>query len=533
MKNKIFASEGGIRHWLSALILSAAFAGTQAAYLSLGTGRHRLPPAAGAVLSFAAAFLFLLYLFNYCDRIDHSRPSDGRDQNAKAPGDRKKSLVLAATGLLLTWGIYYLMCFPGNITWDTGVSILYHLGIDRSNVNNPYFQNIIFGCAYQFGEALGNPKIGVAAFCTLQFLSYLAVLIYILPKVLRFFPAAGKALLALYALVPAFPIYALTMGKDSNFALAILVYVVLTLEMTGDPETFFAGRARPVILGISVLLIGLFRNKASTIPAAAILLFVLLAWRKKKAVIFAVTVCALTLFVCHILPPVLGVPKGNIKEALSIPMQQTAYYVRYYPDEVTEEERRAIEGVVPYNALDKYDPAISDPIKKQFKKEPTNQELAAYFGTWFAQMRKHPTAYLKAFYLQTYGYYTPAADRTDVKLHTFVGFRLKKVTYQKTKIKGNKNPLLKYVRELDDAVMHLPLYHYFSKIGLYFWLLVICVVRIFQTRRYRYLTCCAPALMIMIGCLFSPVNGYYRYAFSMILCTPILFVYIFLKKCEF
>ena len=46
--------------------------------------------------------------------------------------------------------------------YDTGTSILWSLGIDRSNVNNPWFQNLLFGGVYRLGRLLGDPNRGVA-----------------------------------------------------------------------------------------------------------------------------------------------------------------------------------------------------------------------------------------------------------------------------------------------------------------------------------------------------------------------------------
>ena len=39
-------------------------------------------------------------------------------------------------------------------------------------------------------------------------------------------------------------------------------------------------------------------------------------------------------------------------------------------------------------------------------------------------------------------------------------------------------------------------------------------------------------LMVFIGCLLSPVNGYFRYAFPMVLCVPLLFVQTMLPQEE-
>lgn len=432
--------------------------------------------------------------------------------------------------LCLVWGVYYYMCFPGNIIYDTGDSILYHLGIDRNNVNNSYFQNIVFGNAYLFGKALGDPKIGIAVFCTLQFVSYLVVLSYLIDRIGKLSVLMRNLVLIWYLMVPAFPIYSMTMAKDSNFALVVLLYTGLTFEMVKDPDAFFAGRVRPVLLGVSVVLIGLFRNYAHVVPTAAILCVSFFVFKNKKSRTFAISIAAITCFMVYIFPALTNAPKAQIREALSVPIQQTGYYVNHYRDEVTPEEYEKINAIVPFEALEYYDPSISDPIKNHFKADPTGEELRGYFEAWFSQFVKHPDAYLHAFYLKSYVYYIPNSDKSDVKAHVFSGFYVSNEDKPRLGLYESGSEYVDLVKSIDTDVMNIPIYGLFSKIGLYTWLLLIGIARIIQMRKFSFFACIAPAIMIIVGCLFSPVNGYYRYAYSMILSIPIIFANTILVK---
>ena len=44
-----------------------------------------------------------------------------------------------------------------------------------------------------------------------------------------------------------------------------------------------------------------------------------------------------------------NIEPGGIQEALSLPFQQTARYVKEHEEEVTQEEKEAIKGVLAYN----------------------------------------------------------------------------------------------------------------------------------------------------------------------------------------
>ena len=67
--------------------------------------------------------------------------------------------------LLVCWMPWGVFCFPGNLPWDAGTSIAWFLNLDRSNVNNPWFQNLWMGLFFQAGNLLGLPKLGIYLYC--------------------------------------------------------------------------------------------------------------------------------------------------------------------------------------------------------------------------------------------------------------------------------------------------------------------------------------------------------------------------------
>lgn len=67
---------------------------------------------------------------------------------------------------------------------------------------------------------------------------------------------------------------------------------------------------------------------------------------------------------------------GSIREALSLPFQQTARYALEYGNEITEEEAAVISNILDYEHLaENYNPRISDPVKRTFNKNATREEL--------------------------------------------------------------------------------------------------------------------------------------------------------------
>ena len=92
---------------------------------------------------------------------------------------------------------------------------------------------------------------------------------------------------------------------------------------------------------------------------------------------------------------------------LSIPFQQTARYVRDLEDDVTPEEKAAINAILPYEELGElYNPELSDPIKNRMK-SVTVDEFKHYLNAWLAMGLRHPGVYIQATLNNTYSYFYP------------------------------------------------------------------------------------------------------------------------------
>lgn len=435
----------------------------------------------------------------------------------------KKLFVLVSLTVFLLWVPYVIMCFPGNITFDTGTSIMYFLNISRENVNNPFFQTFLYGCAYKMGVLLGNVDIGVFFYDFIQLCAYVLVISYsvvlLRKKKVPEYLLIGVVLL--YGLLPVFPVYAFCMGKDSNFALCLMIFCILIFELFSDNQVFFDNNKKVILFFITAILLGLLRNQAYLIVVICLCgCYFIQSTRKNKKILR--TIIFWVLVVNLVLPRLVQVPKTDISENLSVPLQQTAYYVNQYADEVTKEEQEIINEVVPYETMQLYNPGISDPIKNQFVDSADKKALFNYFKIWCKHLIKHPTAYLKAYYYGSYAYYSPDAERSDLKSHIFPGNALDVNVYKKTQLKPNITIGVKLVKKIDSMVTKMPIIGLFQKIGIYSWVVVLMFFYLVSKKKYKYVLCISPLLFVFMGDCCSPVNGYFRYAFPMILSVPVI-----------
>jgi hypothetical protein len=98
-----------------------------------------------------------------------------------------------------------------------------------------------------------------------------------------------------------------------------------------------------------------------------------------------------------ILLPSWNIAPAGKQETLGVLFQQTARYISEYGDEVTDEERAAIDAVLPYETIvSSYDPLKSDELKWTFNQNCTSEEISAYTKCWFSMLLKHPGVYFAA-----------------------------------------------------------------------------------------------------------------------------------------
>ena len=419
--------------------------------------------------------------------------------------------------LFVFWIPIIMCCLPGNMMWDTGSGISQFLKVDYVTPNNPYFLNFLFGSVVYIGQLLGNANIAVMIYCLLQS----GITIFLLANGIcgmgRINQYAGYFLLIFYGLVPVYSIYSMSMSKDSCLAAAVLLYVVLALQSFREQD-FWQNDRNTLMFSLSILLMTLTRNHSGWVPAIVFVLYSVFVLKQKNMIIKSTAVLLLVAFFALFLPAALRIPPTESKEGMSIPLQTMAYYAKTHPEDVSEEDKAVISQVLPYETMiESYDPWIADPIKNiaNFSGETTGP----FIRLWFQKLLRHPETMAEGFYKSTYIYVSPA-EYCTVKLHVWIGYE---IANQGALGLSNNNPNRSTLRDYFNGWLETPVIHLFVKIGLFSILLGVCILLMIIFKQGRYMLCIAPLLMIFIGCLLSPVNGYYRYAYPMIIGIPVLF----------
>lgn len=449
--------------------------------------------------------------------------------------------------LALAWLPYLIAYYPGIFMGDTGAQISQYFQLpngtsnylnlisDTQLINNhhPVLHTVLMGTAVKIGRMLGSDNLGIFLYTLFQYLCMAAALAYGISylknlKMPRWFQGGILGLTALY---PVFPRYAVLLSKDTLFSSCVLVFEIFLIRLVR--EEIKISKKEGILFLLTMLGVMMLRQNGLYVVVFSLPVLLLEKDRRKRrktALLFCGAI-VLYLSYTHILFPALDITPGSRREMLSVPFQQTARYVRDYADEVTEEERDAIDRVLDYDTIGEvYDPNISDPVKKTFHEDADSEDLKAYFKVWFQMFLKHPVCYIKATLNNYYGYFYMGNDDTDRRTRYYESFSTKCMEeridnkgfdfHHVDAFKGAR----KFLEMVSELVLHSPMLTIIQASAFYTWLILLGTGYLLMLKRYRYIVILLPAFSILLVSFVSPVNGtiYFRYMLALMFVTPVL-----------
>lgn len=429
-------------------------------------------------------------------------------------------------GLLLCWLPWFVCLFPGTVSNDSISQLKELMGLVPASNANPVFQTWLLGAFRTVGLWLGSADAGVALYCMAQ-AALLAWLLGALLADLRQSPAPRWLVwlsFAFYAVCPVFPVFAFCVGKDTNFAMAVLFLSLMVKRMTDRS----GGMAQAAGLCMAAVLCTLLRNPG--VYLALLTLALLLGWtlrRERRAcglwrLPALAGACVLAVYgALHLLIlPGLEIAPTPESENYSLPLQQVARVAA--GDGLTPEQARAVEGVLPVAQLKAaYNGELSDPVKALWKSEATEAQKRAFWRAWPGIVLDHPMTCLSATFHNTYGYLCPGYMST-IKPTLLIGDQSTRTASVKGLYDYSVNPMSERLKTLTDRLAQNPLYRIAVSPGIYGWITLLVAAVLLHRGGCGRLLCAVPALFTLAGCMLSAVNGYFRYAMPLYLCAPLL-----------
>lgn len=441
---------------------------------------------------------------------------------------------------------YLIAYYPGLMIWDTGSSIAQFYGFKTHVVSistNPdailsnhhmILLTFLMGGAVKLGELLGSQNFGFFLYTLAQ----VALTNFIVAYGLWSFRekcARGIWLTALvvYALLPVFSIWQLTVSKDAIFSAFALLLVLLLYRLVESEGQALRGKKYTAALLATNLMVILTKPQGVYISLITFgVLAVVFRKQWKKVLLLGVLpgVLYLTIFTGMILPA-LNVAGSGKQEMWGFAFQQTARYVCYHGEEVTQQEQEAINAVLPYDQLTElYTPTSQDPVKFAYKQQATKQDLSRYLCVWAKMFFKHPETYICATfnnvkYLfvpnleQPYSYFPVTLESSEI-LNEHDVFELRNVKIQ---------PFYSVISAANEKLATTPVIMLIYQACFYVWLTVAGCVLLLIKRNYRALLCLIPLILSVLILVIAPVVEI-RYVLLPVYCASILVIMALERK---
>lgn len=420
------------------------------------------------------------------------------------------------------------MFWPGSVDWGSWGQISQVLGVQEMTAHHTVLSTWLHGWLFRLGRALGSDNLGVFLYIVLQFL----VCAWVFGQVTAFAARLGcsrgvqYAVTAFFVLDPIWGAFIQTQVKDTLYTGLFVLFVLKTADLLLFPQEWQGNRPRLTAYAVLGVLCCLLRKNGiyAVVPMLLASAFTVSEKRLRRPVLAVLlAVCIGSFGFDTFTEKVLDIPAGSVGEALSVPMQQTARYIRDYGNEVTDDERTAIEKVLDYDAIaQSYMPELSDGVK-QYYKNPGKGDLARYMLVWAKMLLKHPVCYFEATHANSHGYYTITKCRAINDYYTFNNDICMEMSEMNVHYL-DKSGYLRYafVQAL-SAFEKLPLVGLTTSIGFMAWLTAVLGLWLARCKA-------KPVLPVFIGlgifwltCIASPVNDCMRYFLPVAGCLPLVF----------
>lgn len=486
-------------------------------------------------------FLIIIsYIFRFIDKNNYDEV--GNKKNNKIISLFKKHpFLFSVVFIIICWLPYIISFYPIILSPDPSYQIKQFFGIrtkyadysilidDNVVITNhhPVTHTALLGGCLKLGELMGNDNLGLFFYSIIQMtflVTTLAFSIYYMQK-MNLKTKYLFGVLLLYALVPMFPLYAMSGVKDVIFGTLIFLYLIFLhnyIKVKGDYKWW-----QYILIILLLILICLFRNNGihTLILSLPFLLFVV---RKKWKEILIVMICVFGFYGVFdkIVLPYFKITPGSIRETLSVPFQQTARLVKYHSDDLTSEEIEVIDKILGYDDLaERYNPELSDPVKNEYNKYATNEDLKEYFKVWFSGLIKHPGTYIEATMNNTYGYFYP--EKTNWYVYYKYDDRIVEdgFSYSYNSLGTLRNVLSNYA----VCFPYIPVIGLISNIGFNVWIILVLLTYAIYKKLYKNIVILSPVLALILVCILGPANTYFRYALPFIFAMPFIFA-VFLEK---
>ncbi len=494
----------------------------------------------GVTLIKLIGFFPLIYtLMNVVyDKLDSLEIKEGKKNKITLLFDHHPFLFTCVV-LLIAFIPYIIAYYPAVMGYDPANQIKEVMGIHNRYMDsvvlidpnvtitnfNPVLHTLLLGNCFKIGVNIGNVNFGLFIYSIIQVTFMICVLAYSI-SFLKREGVPNKLLfiiIAIYSLVPIFPFYSLSTNKDTFFTLFFMLYIIKMYEFI----KYEPNKKRIISFILVAVLLCLSRNNGIYTVLLSLPFCLVIKNKRLTTVVCLAAILACNMCYTKVILPAFKITPTSIRETLSVPFQQTAALIKNSESIISEEDKETISKILDYDTIKtSYNPELADRVKNTFNPNYKDEDLKAYFNVWFKYLCKKPLVYIDATINNVYGYFYPNTSKWY--LYYTYNTKLKEAgfDYHYNDLKITRTVLEGY----GEAFPYIPLLGLFVNIGFNVWVYLYLVCALIVKKNKKQILILLPALSLILVCIASPANTYFRYAMPYIMTLPLVAALLYKNK---
>ncbi len=431
--------------------------------------------------------------------------------------------------IMICWAAHLVIKYPAGMCWDASYQIEQGLGNSQLTTHHPIAHTFLMTAFVRFGQLLGSANIGLFLFVVIEAIVGAICFAYVMSFLHRIKTHTWCKVFAMayFCFSPYIMGYVGQPIKDFYYSVFCVLFIMMLAEYVMDTEAFWKKKKNLILFLVSTMGVVLFRNNGTYILIPTMLVLICYEIKRRKNTLRHVAllflICVLPLAASKGLKIIAQPEPGSIAEALSFPFQQTARLVTYHEDSITEEEKEIISKVLPYDELpDLYDEFISDPVKAEYNRDATSEDLKAYLVVWAKQFLREPGCYVEATVCQNIFLFYPAYNNYRYYVES------SNMIYPFSKEEIFTTPeWIKQFQPLYHKVLkgfhEFPLFYFVNNMAIYVILVVAMLFFILKDKDKKQLLYLLPMYLSLVIVVLAPVvRGNTRYVYPVLYAIPLM-----------
>lgn len=455
--------------------------------------------------------------------------------------DNRKLFLCIWLFIFVSWIPAYLIMYPGVLSYDILSQTLSALGEISSN-HHPVLHTWLIRVFLNLGDRVFSSYehgLGILSFIQMIFLSYSLTRLVILLK--------KKSVPALIVLGTVFcsafwytnACLSVSMIKDTLHAAFLVLFVCHFTEIVLNASEYISKKQNYILLPIISFFMFATRNNGIHIYLfcfVGLMFLRILQIKKIKKYILLIFIIVLPIVAFKIYSgpffEKMGIQQGEVREALSIPIQQLQRVAVIRGNELTTEQADLMNYYITdlswrdWDPGRKYDPFISDPAKSCFFSPFYEEDPLKFWQFYLETGLQFTKEYIKAFLSNTLGYWYPGYYGYSYVPYENYSPDLFVVPLQRKSIIDIEF-LKTYYESVcsSDFWRNIPIVRMFFVQGFALWLLCYSLI-LAWVKRKNFIKI-LPIFLPLIGqfgiMLLSPMSSF-RYSWPFYLMLPITFI---------